>query len=76
MLLPPRLNSLSPNKSGSAASSDPLRMVVADAPPTAQMVESPPCDIFLCDYCGADFNKLSAIKVRYVLMVRGTGYPE
>lgn len=36
-----------------------------EAPTAAKMVEPPVNDIYLCDYCGADFSSLSAIKVNY-----------
>lgn len=36
-----------------------------EAPNAAKMVEPPVNDIYLCDYCGADFSSLSAIKVIY-----------
>lgn len=38
-----------------------------EAPTAAKMVEPPINDIYLCDYCGADFSSLSAIKVLYAL---------
>ena len=61
-MLLPRLNSPnSPVKLISTASNEPS--LPPEAPSTAQMVEPPVCDIFLCDYCGADFDTLSAIKV-------------
>ncbi len=60
-MLLPRLNSPnSPIKPISNVSSNSL---AAEEPSTAQMVEPPVCDIFLCDYCGADFETLVAIKV-------------
>ena len=40
-----------------------------EATSAAQMVEPPVCDIYLCDYCGADFSTLTAIKVHSNLYV-------
>ena len=38
-----------------------------EAPSSAQMVEPlPVSDIYLCDYCGADFSTLIAIKVFFL----------
>lgn len=62
-MLLPRLNSPgTPKKSIIAGTNSNIGM---EAPSTAQMVEPfPVSDIFLCDYCGADFNTLIAIKVK------------
>ena len=54
-MLLPRLNSpTSPAKLGPGAS---------NSLAVAKMVEPPVNDIYLCDYCGADFSSLTAIKV-------------
>ena len=58
-MLLPRLNSPnSPTKMGASTS-----IAVIQAPSAAKMVEPPVNDIYLCDFCGADFSSLSAIKV-------------
>ena len=59
-MLLPRLNSPKSPIKMNTATPNPLPL---EAPSTAKMVEPPVCDIFLCDYCGADFNTLPAIKV-------------
>jgi len=66
-MLLPRLNSPStPKKSIIAGPNPNIGMV---APSSVQMVEPlPVSDIFLCDYCGADFNTLTAIKVKLILI--------
>ncbi len=61
-MLLPRLNSpTSPTKLNAGASNT----MEIEAPTAAKMVEPPINDIYLCDYCGADFSSLSAIKVNY-----------
>lgn len=60
-MLLPRLNSPSTPKKSVIAGPNPN--IGMEAPSSAQMVEPlPVSDIFLCDYCGADFNSLTAIK--------------
>ena len=60
-MLLPRLNS--PNSPTKLKPATPKATRSIEAPSTAKMVEPPVCDIFLCDYCGADFNTVNAIKV-------------
>ncbi|KAI9564070.1 hypothetical protein GHT06_007808 [Daphnia sinensis] len=58
-MLLPRLNSpTSPAKLNTGT----LNPTAIEEPTAAKMVEPPINDIYLCDYCGADFSSLAAIK--------------
>lgn len=58
-MLLPRLNSpTSPAKINPGT----LNSTAIEEPTAAKMVEPPINDIYLCDYCGADFSSLSTIK--------------
>jgi hypothetical protein len=64
-MLLPRLNSPSTPKKSVVAGLIPN--IGMEAPSSAQMVEPLPIsDIYLCDYCGADFSTLIAIKVFFL----------
>lgn len=59
-MLLPRLNSPTSPTKLNAGSVNPTGM---EEPTAAKMVEPPVNDIYLCDYCGADFSSHLAIKV-------------
>lgn len=67
-MLLPRLNSpTSPIKLNACITNPSL---AHEAPTAAKMVEPPVTDIYLCDYCGADFSSLSAIKVKLLRPIK------